>query len=197
MNTSTLIRTLAAAAALAVAVASPAHADSYSYVQPDDNTAIMQEVADALADVEIRMDTAPLEARTGWIGPKSTFAMARGNAIVINKEWTTGTYEDMAAALNFDISMGFHNGGCSPIRTVALHESAHVLNNRRGGIPEMRVLLAAGTGPRPDLKGSLSGYSFDADGSVDPGEALAEAFVAVMCGTAGVDERKIYGMLVN
>lgn len=174
-----------------------AHADSWSWIDPDDNTAIMQEVANALADVELLFDTGPLHAYTGWIGTANTYAQAVGDGITVNKMWTTGTYQALTAQLNADIAAGYHNGGCTPVRGMALHEAAHVINNMRGKAPVRRAQAAVGYGPRPDLFAELSGYSFNADGSVDAGEAIAEAFQAVMCGVGGPVEHALYDMLVG
>lgn len=182
---------------LAIVFATQARADSWSWFDEDDNRQIMQEVADALADVELLFETGPLEARTGWVGAVTVFAVADGTGITINKAWSTRSYEWMAQHVNADIAAGYHNGGCTPIRTVALHEAGHVINNLRGGLPTMEAQAAVGYRPRPELRGELSGYSFNEDGSVNAGEAIAEAFQAVMCGSGGTVEQALYEMLVH
>jgi hypothetical protein len=180
-----------------VFAATPARADSWSWFDPEDDVRIMQEVANALADVELLFGTGPLEARSGWVGDASTYAAAEGNGVTVNKAWSMGGYERMAAAVNADVASGFHNSGCSPIRAIALHEAAHVINNERDKVPVGRVRSLLGYGPRPDLRGELSGYSFDRWGVVNAGEALAEAFQAVMCKSAGSLEWQLYEMLVK
>lgn len=182
---------------LAVVFATQARADSWSWFDEDDNRQIMQEVADALADVEVLFGTGPLEARTGMVGPATVFAVADGTGITINKAWSTRSYQWMADHVNADIAAGYHNGGCSPIRTVALHEAGHVISNLRGRKPEMLAQEVVGYGPRLDLQAELSGYSFNEDGSVDVAEAMAEAFQAAMCGSAGPAEMELYEMLVH
>lgn len=182
---------------LAVVFSTQARADSGAWVDDDDNRQIMQEVADTLADVELLFNTGPLHAYTGWIGPANSYAQAVGDGITINKVWSTGTYQALTAQLNADITAGYHNGGCSPVRSMTLHEAAHVINNMRGNAPVRRARAAVGYGPRPDLFAELSGYSFHADGSVDTGEAIAEAFQAVVCGVGGPVEQALYDMLVS
>lgn len=182
---------------LAIVFSTQARADSWSWFDENDNRQIMQEVADALADVELLFGTGPLEARTGVVGAVTIYAVADGTGITINKAWSTRTYEWMAQHIEADIAAGYHNAGCTPIRTVALHEAAHVIDNLRGGMPSAQAQAALGYGPRPELVGELSGYSFNDDGSVNAGEALAEAFQAAMCGSAGPAEMELYEMLVS
>jgi hypothetical protein len=95
-----------------------------------------------------------------------------------------------------DIAAGFHNGGCGPIETIAAHETAHIIDQRRGILPRQRLANAAAADDRSTLP-MLAGYSFTDGGALNPGEALAEAFQAYECGTADPVEVKMYNMLVH
>jgi hypothetical protein len=95
-----------------------------------------------------------------------------------------------------DIAAGFHNGGCGPIETIAIHESAHIIDQRRGYLPRQRLANAAANDDVSTLP-MLAGYSFTDLGELNPGEALAEAFQAYECGTADPVEVQMYNLLVH
>ncbi len=170
-----------------------AKADSVAWVEPDDNRIIMQEIIDAVTYVEYKYSTGPITVGTAWLEP-NVFAAANGAGIIINKQYSTGTLERLNGELADDIATGYHNAGCSPARTIALHEAAHVIDHRRGLSPRYQLDYEAAN---LDLRGYLAGYSFTPYGELDEAEALAEAFQAVECGTANAVEHELYSMLVG
>jgi hypothetical protein len=75
-----------------------------------------------------------------------------------------GHYETLAAAIQDDIAAGFHNGGCGPIETIAIHETAHIIDQRRGYLPRQRLANAAAADDKSTLP-MLAGYSFTDGGA--------------------------------
>jgi hypothetical protein len=182
-------------AALTFIYAPYAHADATAWVDADDNVAIMQRFVDTVGMITDKYHLAPITVYTAWIDPRA-FAEAGDGAITVNKRWSTGDYATLNAAIQDDIAAGYHNGGCGPIETIAIHESAHIIDQRRGFLPRQRLANAAAADDRSTLP-MLAGYSFTDSGALNPGEALAEAFQAYECGTADPVEVKMYKMLVG
>jgi hypothetical protein len=186
---------IAVLATVALFTAAPATADATAWIGDDDNEAIMQRFVDTVGMITDKYHLAPITVYTGWIDPRA-FAMAGDGTITVNKRWSTGDYETLARDIQDDIAAGFHNGGCGPIETIAAHETAHIIDQRRGFLPRQRLAAAAAADDKSTLP-MLAGYSFTDGGALNPGEALAEAFQAYECGTADPVEVKMYNLLVN
>jgi hypothetical protein len=186
-----------AIAAAAVALAAPASADTTGWADPDDNRVILQEILDNVGYVEAKYNTGPIHVETEWLDSPRIFAYADAYGITINKHWSTGTVAQLEAAVNDDIAAGYHNSGCNAAATIGIHEAAHVIDARRGGEARVELGVAEYYTDPAVLHGSLAGYSFTPAGDLDIGEALAEAFQAVECGTADDVEWQIHQMLVG
>jgi hypothetical protein len=169
-----------------------ADAESGAYIDPDDNVATMQQFVDAVGILERKYGIGDIVVTTGFIGGPDVFAGANADGIIVNKFTSTQPPEKIADQLVDDVAMGYHRGGCTGPTLVAVHETAHVIDARRGYIGRARLAAAA-----PYMTGSIAGYSFNADGSLNPAEAVAEAFQAVECGSATAVDYQIYEMLVR
>lgn len=126
------------------------------------------------------------------LGP-GVYAGSRGNQIIFNSR-----YVDDRAALDAgiasDVVHGYHPGGnCTSTQLVAAHEVGHVLDWATGYTARYELAAALDAG----LTGTVSGYSFAGDGSVDIPEALANALVAVECGSPTPAELYIYSLLTS
>lgn len=116
-----------------------------------------------------------------------------GNRIVFSSDYIADPAL-LRAHMASDVAHGFHPGEqCSAEQIVAAHEFAHVLDNFGGRSARYELVYALYNG----LSGEVSGYSFNADGSVNYGEALADAFVAVECDVPTPAEAALYEMLVS
>ena len=93
------------------------------------------------------------------------------------------------------IDTGFIVDGCPGIRGIAIHETAHIIEVRKNYEPRNELNAAGSRGEIMD--DGLARHSFEADGTLAEGEALAYAFQAVECGSATPNERKMYDILVN
>lgn len=181
-----------------VVLAVQAHADSTAYINTDDNTMMMQEFVDTVAYVEGKYGTGPITVQTAWLQAGEFAEVSdRTGVMTVNKAWATGDYADLTHSVEADIADGFHNSGCDPIQTIALHESAHIIDMRNGFVARDRLMAATRDDYGLGLHGVLSGYSFDEYGFLNTGEALAEAFQAAECGSANAVELQIYHMLVG
>ncbi|AYD82075.1 zinc-finger protease [Mycobacterium phage Saguaro] len=134
---------------------------------------------------------------TIWVGveslPPGTYAASRGNEIVFNALYVHNR-DAFDLAMASDVAHGYHPGAhCTATQIVAAHEVAHVLDWATGYTARRELAVALATG----LSGQVSGYSFDADGTVNIPEALANALVAVECDTPTPAESYIYNLLVN
>jgi hypothetical protein len=183
------------AIAAALYVSPQCKADADGWIDSDDNVAVMQHFVDTVGLITQQFGLAPITVYTAWLDPRA-FAQAGNGAIIVNKRWSTGSYEALAAAIQDDINAGYHNGGCGPIETIAAHETAHIIDQRRGYSPSDQLAAVAVRDNRSTLP-TLAGYSFKDDGSLNATEAIAEAFQAYECGTADPVEVKMYQMLVN
>jgi hypothetical protein len=169
-----------------------ASADSVAYLDPDDNAATMQQFVDAVGVLERKYGTGDIVVATGFIGGYSAYASANANGITVNKFTSTQSPEEIAGRLADDVALGYHRGGCTGPTLIAVHETAHVIDARRGWIGSERLAANAAY-----MTGTIAGYSFHEDGSLNPAEAVAEAFQAVECGTANATDFQIYEMLVS
>ena len=135
--------------------------------------------------------TGPIQTLVAPLPDPNTFAMTVGNQITLNSVYTDETR--LAAAIQYNVSIGWIPGGCSPAATVALHEAAHVIDNVNGRIGTRRVAATY----RLSLPGPISLYSYGEDGNLDAGEAVASAFQSVLCNGGTESERDMYYMLVQ
>lgn len=134
----------------------------------------------------ISVTVAPLDA--------STFAMTIGKRIVFNSSYSNDPLRLFAAIQN-NVNAGWIPGGCTPARTVALHEAAHVIDNTRNRLGSRRV---AATFPRGNaLRGEVSRYSFGNNDVFNAEEAVASAFQSVLCNGGTAVEMDMYYMLVQ
>lgn len=123
----------------------------------------------------------------------NVYAYASGRLIAFNRLYAPNV-DVLNALMASDIGAGFHPalGRCTPAEFLAYHESAHIIDRTRELAP--RIAMVVKYGQRSDL--DLSGYSFRG-GMLNPGEALAEAFAATLCGSANPTEREIYTLFVE
>jgi hypothetical protein len=116
------------------------------------------------------------------------------NVVIVNEVYANdGVYADQR--IGESIASGFHPEGCTPGRTLGLHEGAHVIDNAHG--QRAWNIVSAKYGAGHDLWDDLPGYSFDILGDLEPGEALATAYASVKCGSANAVEHDLYNILVN
>lgn len=191
----TILAAVVAAALLplgtAVAQAEPL---THTYADLDDSPALMNEVAAAVEEVAQQFpEIAGLVVTTERLQPDAYGGAIPGH-IAINDHWAS---DPVTMQRNFDVDVaeGFHKGGCTVGRYLAFHESAHQIDYAHLHEADYEVLATFGNGTQ--LHGQLSGYSFDELGILNPPEALADAFAAVWCGSAGPADYKLYGMLVS
>lgn len=120
----------------------------------------------------------------------------RPGSITINHHYASDPY-DLTRLVNQDVEAHFHPalGHCSGPQLLAYHESAHIVDFGRGQIAD--ELLKQRFGDGKQLQGILSGYSFEANGSINAPEALAEAFAAVKCDGGNWAEQELYHMLAG
>lgn len=123
-----------------------------------------------------------------------TYAATSGSTIMFNTTYVENPAQ-LTAYMAHDVARHYHPGvNCSATQSVAVHEAAHVLDNITGRTARRELADAIANGLS---SGELSGYSFDADGNLLPGEALADAMVAVECDTPTPAEMALYTMLTT
>jgi len=138
--------------------------------------------------------TGPIPVSSGPLTDPSAFAMTVGRQIVLNSAYSDDPLR-LFADIQSNINAGWIPAGCTPARTVALHEAAHVIDNTRGRIGTRRV---AATFPKGNaLRGKVSLYSYGRDGIFDADEAVASAFQSVLCNGGTDVEMDMYYMLVQ
>lgn len=122
-----------------------------------------------------------------------TYGATQGNRVWINSFYVENP-DELWEAMRADVDQNYHNGArCTPTQIIAAHESAHVLDNITGRTARVELANALAYG----LSGEVAGYSFRDDGTVNLGEALASAMVAVECGTPSQAELTLYTMLTT
>lgn len=172
-------------AAAALTVAPSSHATT-GYPAYDEFLAGVQYMADKyhLGAIDVSMKDLDLAGQT-------VVARAVGSHITVNS--AMALYPARWDALHTEgVRTGWIPGGCSAPRTAAIHESAHVLDYLTGESAHSEAIAAYG-----GQQVELSGYSFDDNGIVDLNEALANAMVAVECGTASPLESDLHRMLTT
>lgn len=124
---------------------------------------------------------------------EGSYAWSSGRTIMLNSYYIDNP-EQLWVDLNRDVMHGFHPGRmCTPAELVAAHEFAHVLDYLSGYSARTELEYAIVNG----LSGEVSGYSFNSDGTVNHGEALADAFLAVECDEPTNAELALYEMLTT
>lgn len=157
----------------------------------DDHPALTNDITQAVNRVamvhpEVR-GTVVTSIRSGF----GIYAYAGSRRIAFNDLYMSQP-DIVNAMIRYDVEQGFHPplGKCSPAGFLAIHESAHIIDQQRSKAP--REALADRYGVTVGLP--LSGYSF-VDGVLNPGEALAEAFAAVQCNGGNPVEQDIAALL--
>lgn len=163
-------------------VAPLGHASPYPVYDTMVNT--VQYMIDKYGLGPIDVDVAPLS---------DAYGQTRGNHIVFNSILIANPAQ-LEATFAQDVASGWIPGGCGAAQEVAIHESAHVLDWATGWSARSEF-YAFYDNVQPG--GLLSAYSYNADGSVNVAEALANAVVAVECGTADKAERQLYELLTT
>lgn len=124
------------------------------------------------------------------------YGKTTGSTVMFNTSYVQNPAK-LTADWASDAAINYHPGHpgapCSAEQLVAVHESAHVLDNVTGRTAQRELADAIANG----LTGELTGYSFNADGSVNLGEALADAMVAVECDTPTPAEQALYTILTT
>jgi hypothetical protein len=139
------------------------------------------------------------ELGTVWVGVEpmedATFGYAGNGQVTFNSRWVydpAGLDEAMA----YNVATGVHPGAnCTAAQSIAVHETAHIIDERNGHEARYEALAVFGNGS--GLHGELSSYSFDDSGYLNPGEALANAVLAVECDTPTAAELTLYEMLTT
>lgn len=175
-------KALASALAAAALICAPSsHASPYPVY--DAMLATVQYMIDKYHIAEVDVQMAPLG--------EDVYGRSQGTLIEFNSTLVKNPAL-LEAHMAEDVAVGWIPGGCSPAQTVAIHESAHVLDYVTGKTAHNEAIAAYG-----GQVVELSGYSFDQNGVVDLDEALANAMVAVECGTATPLEADLYRMLTT
>lgn len=161
------------------------------HFQPDDDRQVVSLVVHAIQE----LSSIP-EMQDVTVGSKrlalDVYAEAGDGEIMLNTVYTS--HRALNNMMANDVAQGFHPklGRCSAEEFLTFHESAHVIDGRKGNRPSDDLSKKYGTG-----RGlALSGYSFSS-GELNPREALAEGFAAAMCNGGNSVERDIYGMVVE
>lgn len=182
-----------APAIAAVALAAPAQAAPVTNNLPmwlGEFAATVQEVSDQYGTGPVNLTYIPI-----WKHPTALAGTTYGGDIIVNSLEVPDPYTfDRVHAEN--VQNGHFSPGCTPQRSIALHEGAHVIEH----VKDQRPASAASSRfAGQDLTGLLSRYSYSYGGYIDASEALAEAFVAVKCEpfTATWAEHELHNILVN
>jgi hypothetical protein len=123
--------------------------------------------------------------------PKDVYAGTTGDTIQISSYYTQNPIQWIRDEQS-DVWQGYHPSGCTAGGLLAAHETAHVLQMYH---PYANTALQQKYGTGKGLP--LSGYSFRSDGTLNPDEALAEAFTAVYCGSSNPTQQDLYRILVS
>jgi hypothetical protein len=195
-----ILKTLAKAAAAAgtafavgtLTASAPAQADpAMVTIQPDDQ---IYDFIRAVNEVTNQFHLSGITVSTGDIGFGVYAGSGHHGNIVVSRNVSTDPAKWEAYFRN-DLAQDYHHGGsCSGQRYTGFHEAAHQLDFADSELAEWEVTQKYGDGAGLPL----SGYSFHpSDGTIDPAEALAEAFAAVKCGAANSVEWDLYSLLTT
>lgn len=155
-----------------------------------ERSSIMEQVFNAVNDVAMEYP----EVRGVKIVSKpimpGVYAFAGDGKITFNSLYTSKT-SLFNSMVRDDVKMGFHPhlGHCTPAELLAIHESAHIIDQTRNRAPKIALIRMFRVVPR-----DLAGYSYN-EGALNPGEALAEAFASVKCNGGNATERKIAALI--
>lgn len=126
--------------------------------------------------------------------PFGVYAMTNRTGIGFNIQITTNK-----ALLDWlmqqDENAHFHPplGHCTPVELLASHETAHAIDFAHNKTADTELVALVGDGHT--LHNQLSGYSFNDDGTINPPEALAEAFASVRCNGGNSAEQQLAQLL--
>lgn len=171
----------------------------YPVLHDGDDPALMSDIVNAVNTVAEEFQEVRGITVTTTEMPFFYYAFATSDtprSIAINHRYASdpGT---LLKLINSDVKIHFHPalGHCTGPQLLAYHESAHIVDFGRGQVAD--TLLRKRFGDGRNLQGILSGYSFGSAGSINTGEALAEAFAAVKCDGGNWAEQELYHMLVD
>lgn len=179
---------------LALSVTPSARADDVrTDFHPGDDPVATSRIADAL---RFLAGTFP-ELRDVTIGtallPSIFYAQAGDGKIAFNTVYMTySPYLESQVADNSRIHFHPALGRCTGAEFLTFHESAHIIDARKGNVPSKALADLYGDGA--NLAGQLSGYSFK-DGKLNAPEALAEGFASTLCNGGNAIERGIYRLV--
>lgn len=162
-------------------------------VPTTDRSAITDEAVETARRVAAQFpETVPLTVTATLFPSKLVYAGTLDHLIMIN-EWMLWNPKTMLDDLKSDTESGFHNGGCTLVSAMMVHEMGHVIERARGRRAPIIAQSVYGSGQGLPL----SQYSFHKDGTADWSEALAEAFQATYCGVNNATEQNLYRILVT
>lgn len=177
------LATVGVLAAVGLAVAPCVHASPYPVYDAMFST--VQYMSNKYGLGNINVYTAPKETAT--YGQTYTNNITFNSVLIENPALLERNFSE-------DIANYWIPSGCGAAQAVAIHESAHVIDWETGRSAHSEFYaLYNSVQPR----GWLSGYSYNKDGTVNVAEALANAVVAVECGSANINERQLYDLLTS
>jgi hypothetical protein len=124
----------------------------------------------------------------------NVIAMTQGGAVTLDATYAAMTPEVFDYYMSIDFASGHTPGGCNGIAAVAIHEFAHVIDQRGGSFTRAELTSYVNAG---QIGYDMHGYAFNSNGTINPGEAVAVSFQAVECGSATPTETSIYNLLVS
>lgn len=160
----------------------------------DDSPVLVDDITRAVNGIAVKFPEVRGATVTSELEPIGVYAYALRPKIALNDLYMSDP-EIFNAMVHDDVEAGFHPslGKCSPAEFVAIHESAHLIDQGKGKAPRTELVKRwLGGEGFPNL----SGYSFR-NGALNPGEALAEAFAAVICNGGNASEQALYDILIK
>lgn len=157
-----------------------------------DQDTVAQFVAAVNAEAD-RWGLSPIQVSVANLGDDSIVAGTQYGVITLNLPYANLSPDQFNASVEDDIAAGYQPGGCGGIQAVAIHEVAHVIDQRNGAYARQVLTRAVAAG---QVGTDLHGYAFE-NGVINPGEAIAVSFQATECGSATATERRIYNLLVS
>lgn len=179
-------------------LAAPTSADSLINTEfnGDDNPVLVGEIVNAVNEVAIEYP----EVRGTTVTAKPldfAYATAFEHTISFNDSYLSSpeTFQQMVER---DVRNGFHPplGRCSAVQYLAYHETAHVIHRSRDD-KAIEEAVTRWFGDGLLLRGFLAEYSFNMNGSINPAEAMAEAFASVRCNGGNLAEWELRKILLG
>lgn len=157
----------------------------------------MGQIINAINDVAQQFpEVRGITVTTGDVSVAYAVTDGDDGTITINHRYVSDDHT-MRDMIDRDVAIHWHPplGHCTGPQSLAYHESAHVIDLRRGNVADTALAQRFGDGAQ--LRNVLSDYSFKGDGTIFPAEALAEAFTAVRCNGGNWAEQALYHILVG